>query len=212
MSKKIKIINCGFGNLASVSNAIDYLGYDFQIIDKPCALKDATHVILPGVGAFQSAMSKLKNDNWIDVIDKFIKKKGYFLGICLGMQLLFKYGTDESTYDLIDGLGFFDGKCEKFNFQNINGFYPLPHIGFNKVKNIKTKIWNNIEEETFFYFVHSFRIKEVKDKMKNYKVCYTDYGERFISFIEKDNIFGAQFHPEKSHTSGLKLIKNFCDL
>lgn len=209
MNKKIKIINCGFGNLESISNSLNYLGFAHQLINHVSMLDDATHVILPGVGTFQTGMQNLKNEGWIERLHSFHKNNGYILGICLGMQLLFRTGTNEENNQIIDGLGFFNGHCEKFKFDHKT--LPVPHIGFNKVKNNKTKIWNNIDCNSFFYFVHSYRVVDVPDECKNeYKICYTNYGDKFISFIEKKNIFGAQFHPEKSHLSGLKLIKNFC--
>jgi glutamine amidotransferase len=140
-------------------------------------------------------------------IKEFVSEGGLVLGICLGMQLLFKYGEEGGKSE---GLNFFNYKCSSFN--TIKKFnHPLPHIGFSKVVHPNTKIWEGIKNPSDFYFVHSYRIVDVPDECKNeYKICYTNYGDKFISFIEKKNIFGAQFHPEKSHLSGLKLIKNFC--
>ena len=210
LNKVIKIIDYGFGNLASVKNAINFNGFKCNVALEPKDLNNSTHIILPGVGSFEAGIEKLKKKGWIKNLNQFVKNGGKLLGICLGMQLLFKSGIDEQTGLNIEGIGILDGKCEKF--MNINKYnLPLPHIGFNKVAHQKTKIWEGIPQNSFFYFVHSYRIKEINKKF-DYKISVTNYGEDFISFIEYKNVFGAQFHPEKSHLCGLKLIKNFCNL
>ena len=210
MNIKIGIIDCNFGNIASLLNSIKYLGYDFQVIEKTKKLDNLTHLILPGVGSFNKAAKKLRNTGWSDEINEFVIKSKPFLGICLGMQLLFDSSSENGDEQ---GLGLFRGKCEKFS----NGLnLSLPHIGFNLVDNPKTKIWKNIPNNSPFYFVHSFRVL-LNDQTKggdvnNPQTSKTHYGEKFISFIENKNIFGAQFHPEKSHKLGLNLIKNFVEL
>ena len=210
LNKIIKIVDYGFGNLASVKNAINFNGFECTFAKKPNDLKSSTHLILPGVGSFEAGIKKLKKDGWIKNIHQFVKNGGYLFGICLGMQLLFKNGTDERTGLNIDGIGIIEGTCEKF--LNINKHsLPLPHIGFNKVAYQKSDIWRDIPQNSFFYFVHSYRIAKIK-KNTDYKISSTNYGENFISFIECKKVFGAQFHPEKSHSCGLKLLKNFCDL
>lgn len=210
LNKNIKIIDYGFGNLASVKNAIQFNGFKCSFVRHPNELDKSSHLILPGVGSFEAGIEKLNKDGWITKIQNFVKNGGYLFGICLGMQLLFKNGTNEKTNENIQGLGLIDGTCEKFvNLHKIN--LPLPHIGFNNVTYKKTKIWENIPQNSFFYFVHSYRVKNISHNF-DYKISTTKYGEEFISFIEYKKIFGAQFHPEKSHASGLKLIKNFCEL
>ncbi len=206
--KKIHIVNYGFGNITSVKNAIEFIGYDVKVCDNSEDLKNASHLILPGVGSFESGIKSLKENGWIDSLKKYVNKGNYLFGICLGMQLLFKKGKNEKNNEDIDGLCFFEGKCEKF-FYNSDTKLQLPHIGFNKVKINKSKIWEDITDESFFYFVHSYRIK---DTLENYITGETTYGEKFISFIENKNVYGSQFHPEKSHKKGLTLLKNFCDL
>ena len=200
--KKVAIIDAGFGNISSVNNAIKHLGFDFDIITTTSNLNTHTHLILPGVGSFNKASKKLKSLGWFDAIKDFSKKSKPFLGICLGMQLMFESGDEHGDGE---GLGFFKGKCEKFSQQNK---YPLPHVGFNLVKHSETSIWKNIPSPSPFYFVHSYRISNIKDEAI---ISKTFYGEDFIAFIEKKKIFGAQFHPEKSHNVGLKLLKNFID-
>jgi imidazole glycerol-phosphate synthase subunit HisH len=197
----IGIIESGFGNIASVINAIKYLNYNFQIIKSPKNLESFSQIILPGVGSFNKAAKKLKKNGWFSAIKEFTKKGKPLLGICLGMQLMFEEGIEHGK---TKGLGLFKGKCEKFKK---NKKFPIPHVGFNIVKHQNTKIWKDIPNLSPFYFVHSYKISP----KKNAKQSLTKYGEEFISFIERDNIYGAQFHPEKSHKIGLKLIKNFIE-
>tara|TARA_B100000586_G_scaffold269753_1_gene249702 strand:+ start:7185 stop:7868 length:684 start_codon:yes stop_codon:yes gene_type:complete len=205
--KKIGIIDCGFGNIASLINAIKYLNCEYVIIKKPENLTNLTHLILPGVGSFNLSAKKLRNLGWINGIKDFIKFSKPFMGICLGMQLMFEDGSEHGHEK---GLGLFQGRCELFS-KNLN--IKLPHMGFNLVNNFPSKIWQNIPKNSPFYFVHSYRVTDNDFKnSKDIKISKTFYGEKFISFIEKDKIFGAQFHPEKSHNVGLKLIENFLDV
>ena len=202
IKKKICIIDYEIVNIASIENAIKYLKYDYEILKKPKNLDNFSHMILPGVGSFKKGMEKLKENNWSQEIIKFVEKSGFLLGICLGMQLLFERSFEETK---TNGLGLFKGELKLFDKKNL----PLPHIGFNLVNHNNSKIWKNIENPSPFYFVHSYRLKNFDiDANKS----LTNYGGNFISFIEKKNIFGAQFHPEKSHSVGLQLLKNFFEL
>ena len=204
--KKIGIIDCDFGNIASLKNSIRYLDHDYKVIHDKIDLDNISHIILPGVGSYNEAAKKIKNQGLDDQINEFITRSKPFMGICLGMQLMFESGTENGKEH---GLGLFQGECQKFS-ENLN--INLPHIGFNLVDNPKTKIWKAIPQCSPFYFVHSYRILSRKqNNEKNVKCSTTFYGENFISFIEKDNIFGAQFHPEKSHKIGLRLLKNFIE-
>jgi glutamine amidotransferase len=202
MKKKIGIIDVGFGNIASVINAIRFLKYDYKVIKRSSELRLLTHLILPGVGSFNKAAKKLQKNGWHPEIKKFVNEGKPLLGICMGMQLLFEEGTEHGT---AKGLGLFKGRCEIFKKDKK---YPLPHVGFNLVKHNNTSIWNGIANYSPFYFIHSYRVLPNKEKIK---VGLTSYGEKFISFIEKNNIFGAQFHPEKSHRAGLALLQNFVE-
>ena len=209
IKKKICIVDYGFGNISSLENALEYLKFEYCTLKTARNFNNFSHLILPGVGAFEAGINKLKKLKWDSKIKEFVNNGGYLFGICLGMQLLFKYGTNEKTNKVIEGLGFFEGKCEKF-FNNTNkNKLPLPHVGFNKVNHYNSKIWNKIDNPSYFYFVHSYKISFTD---KTIKCSKTNYGEEFISFIEKKNIFASQFHPEKSHLIGLNLIKNFCSL
>ena len=209
MNKKIHLIDYGFGNLASVKNALEFLNYNCKIIDQNTELDNITHLILPGVGSFEAGIKTLKKQKWDKKIKMLVKNKVKLLGICLGMQLLFKTGHNEKNKKKIEGLKLIDGTCEEF-FKNNKYKLPLPHVGFNKVNFKKSKIWNKIENNSYFYFVHSHRVKIINEKKVS--IAISKYGEDFISYVEKGNIFGSQFHPEKSNKSGLNFLKNFCDI
>ncbi len=209
MTKKSKvgIIDCDFGNLASLENSIKFLNFDYQIIKDKIVSDQLTHLILPGVGSYNEAAKKIRASGLDEQIKEFTIKSKPFLGICLGMQLMFETSSENGKES---GLGLFKGECEKFSDNlKIN----LPHIGFNLVENPNTKIWKEIPYNSPFYFVHSYRVL-MNENINNNTVKYskTFYGEDFISFIEKENVFGAQFHPEKSHKIGLRLLKNFLEI
>jgi len=210
MVKKIHLIDYGFGNLPSVKNAIEFLNHECVIVNKSTKLKEITHIILPGVGSFESGISALIKQGWQKKINSLVKNNVYLLGICLGMQLLFTNGHNEKNNKKIKGLGLIKGTCERF-FSKKKQNLPLPHVGFNSVNHNKSKIWNNIVNNSYFYFIHSHKISLTSDN-KDFSYSTSDYGEKFISFVEKKNIFGSQFHPEKSNESGIQLLKNFCNL
>ena len=204
MKKKIiGIIDYGAGNLGSIYNAINYLGYEAKLLERPESINKFSHIILPGVGSFGELSKNLKKKNWPLKIKIYLEKGNFLLGICAGMQLLFQE-SDESKG--VKGLGLIKGKLQMFN-RSSN--LPIPHVGFNEVNFTNSKIWNGIKNKSAFYFIHSYRITENEE---NIKISTTTYGEKFISFVEKENIFGAQFHPEKSHVIGLRLLKNFIGL
>ena len=201
--KKVGIIDYGAGNLGSIYNAIKYLNAPTKIISNPENINQFSHLILPGVGSFGTLSKNLKKKNWPNDIREFVKKGKSLLGVCVGMQLLFEE-SDESKG--AKGLSLIKGSFQVFNESNK---LPLPHIGFNEVIHNKTAIWKGIENNSPFYFIHSFRIMKTNDEVITSK---TTYGDEFISFVEKDNVFGSQFHPEKSHYVGLKLLKNFLEV
>ena len=200
-NKRVCIVDYELVNIASIENAIKYLGFDYEILKKPKNLELFSHLVLPGVGSYHEAAKKLNLTGWNIAIKDFASSLKPIFGICLGMQLMFD-GSEEDGWS--EGLGFFKGKLQTFS----KGKFPSPHMGFNLVNHKNTKIWNNIESPSPFYFVHSYRVKESD---RDAIIAKTSYGEDFISFIEKKKFFGAQFHPEKSHKVGLKLLKNFID-
>ena len=180
-----------------------------KLVDHNTNLSDITHLILPGVGSFEAGIKTLQKQKWDKKIKLLIKKNVKLLGICLGMQLLFKTGHNEKSKKKVNGLKLIDGICESF-FKSNKYKLPLPHVGFNKVDFKKSKIWNSSQKNSYFYFVHSHRVKIIKEEKISTGI--TNYGENFVSYVEKGNIFGAQFHPEKSNNSGLIFLKKFCEL
>ncbi|MCM8819460.1 MAG: imidazole glycerol phosphate synthase subunit HisH [Candidatus Omnitrophica bacterium] len=202
----IVIIDYGMGNLRSVKKAIEFLGKDAKVTDNSKFIKVAKKIILPGVGHFGKAVLELKRRKIFDVLIKKITEGIPFLGICLGMQIVFEKSQEAKN---TKGLGLIKGEVRKFNLKNLI----VPHMGWNNVsvikKTKKTKIFEGIKNNSFFYFAHSYYcLPEEKDVI----VAITDYKIKFCSVINKKNIWAVQFHPEKSQNVGLKLLKNFIDL
>lgn len=201
----ISIVNCNIGNVGSVANMIKKAGGESKICSTPEELLEATKIILPGVGAFDSGMHKLREGGWIDLLNhKAMIEKVPVLGICLGMQLM-AHASEEGD---LKGLGWVPGQAVKFSFGS-NAF-KVPHMGWNHVQiQKKTKlIDSSFDEELRFYFVHAYYMK-LDDEMDELLSC--DYGIRFTCGFEKENLIGVQFHPEKSHKYGLHLMKNFVE-
>lgn len=198
----IGIINYGVGNIQSVKNSLDYLKISNKIISKPQEIDRCSKIILPGVGAFGPAMDKLNKLGFAKKISDFASAGKPILGLCLGMQLLFETSLEGGRYK---GLGLIKGKV--LHFKNKIKNLPVPHIGWNNLK-IKSAslLFNNIDDNSCFYFVHSFYCQPIK---KTASIGETNYGIRFTSVINVGKIFGCQFHPEKSQSAGLKLLENF---
>ena len=201
----IGIIDCGIGNLSSVKNILDYVGAESIIINNPDSIKLIDKIILPGVGSFKLAMNNLEKKGFISPIKKFAETDKYILGICLGMQLLSKQGTESG---LTKGLGLIDGIVDKLDSKNLR----IPHMGWNGIKlNESHQIIENVKIDADFYFVHSFAFKA---KFNHNIIAYTNYGKDFPSIIcnNKKNVIGIQFHPEKSQKQGLRIIENFINI
>ena len=205
MSNKIGIINYGMGNLRSVENAVKKLNFEAIIIKNPEDTNNVDKLILPGVGSFKEAMKLLNIGNWIEKINfNVIQKKKPIFGICLGMQL---FGSNSEEFGFTKGFNFIDGEIK--SLKNLGCKNNLPQIGWNSIKKKNEhKFMSSIPDNTDFYFVNSFAFKP-----KDYSniISETDYGVKFCSVIAKDNIFGTQFHPEKSSKAGKQLLKNFLD-
>ncbi len=195
----VALIEYGAGNIFSVKNALDYLGIENKLTADPDEIRSADALILPGVGAFGAAMESLKNSGLVPVIKEEAKRKP-FLGICLGMQLLFDKGYEFGEYD---GLGLISGTVEKISEPGL----VVPHMGWNKLEIcFDSPVMNGITSDDFVYFVHSY--KAVTD-MKNI-VAYSEYGGIVPAMVSDGKyVFGAQFHPEKSGNTGLKILANF---
>ena len=202
MEKKVAVIDYGMGNLKNVKNAFNFLGYSAKITGGFEDIKNATHLVLPGVGGFKDAMATLKRNELVNPIKDAITEGKKFLGICLGMQLLFET-SEEFGYS--EGLGIFKGKVVKFDENAVN---LIPHIGWNDIEILKPlEEFKGIEDKSFFYFLHSYYCVPEEDITA--AVC--DYYGKFTACVKKDNIFACQFHPEKSHKEGLSLLKNFIE-
>ncbi|MDD5658894.1 MAG: imidazole glycerol phosphate synthase subunit HisH [Actinomycetota bacterium] len=197
--KYIAIIDYNAGNIKSVSNALLKIGALVKVTNSPKVIRNASAIILPGVGAFGNAINNLEILNLSGVIKREIKRKP-FLGICLGLQLLFEYSNEKESSE---GLCILKGYVDK-----IPEGVKIPHIGWNQVNIIKndSRLFDDIENNANFYFVHSYHVN-CEDKSIISSV--TDYGVNLTSSIEKDNIFAIQFHPEKSSSKGITMLENF---
>lgn len=201
MKNKIGIIDYGFGNLGSVKNALDFLGIDSEIFDDVNNISNYSKLILPGVGAFEDAINTLREKKFDIAIKEAVENGTPILGICLGMQLLFDKSYENGEHI---GLSLLKGDIVRFN-ESLN--VKVPHIGWNSLKyDVNSKLYKNIQKEPYVYFVHSYHLKTDE----NIVSATTFYGTEIQVSVEKDNIFGVQFHPEKSGDIGLKMLENFC--
>lgn len=197
----IAIIDYGAGNLFSVKNALDYLGLENIITNNPKDLEDADKLILPGVGAFPDAMRMLGESGLVDVIKEQVKHKP-LLGICLGMQMLFEKGYE---FGETEGLGYIKGSVKYMELENL----PVPHIGWNSLEfNEKSPLLDKCSDGDFVYFVHSYAAECPSVNV----AAYCDYGMKVPALVQNGNVYGAQFHPEKSGEVGLNILKNFSNL
>ena len=202
--KPLVIVDYGMGNIYSVQSALKYIGVESVYTHESSIILEADHILLPGVGSFHVAMENIKGLG-LDAILKeaVVTRRIPIMGICLGMQLLGKSSTENG---FTEGLGFFDGICEKFDPST---GIRVPHVGFNDVEKPKeTKLYADLDDHSDFYFVHSYRMTTEETK----GIAYCDYGGRFVASFEKDNVMGTQFHPEKSRRNGLTLLQNFVNI
>lgn len=196
----IAIIDYGAGNIFSVKNALDYLGVKSGLTKEKSDIENADGIILPGVGAFPWAMNMLEKSGLTETVKQQAVQKP-FLGICLGMQLLFDKGYE---FEETNGLGLISGKVELME----TGGLSLPHIGWNKLEiNHDCELLNGVGEE-YVYFVHSYAAICGSDDV----AAYCDYGGKRTALVNKGTVCGAQFHPEKSGAVGLKMLRNFADM
>jgi len=196
----IAIVDYGMGNLRSVQKALESVGASAKITQSADEILKADKIVLPGVGAFAVAMDKLKALNLIKPLKKVIKCDKPFLGICLGLQLLF---TESQEARGVKGLNIFKGTVKKFQSLKV------PHIGWNQIKinsENNSQLFSEITDKSNMYFCHSYF---VDPKDKKITAATTDYGIDFVSAVAKGNIIGVQFHPEKSQKTGLKILENF---
>ncbi|MBR5376838.1 MAG: imidazole glycerol phosphate synthase subunit HisH [Lachnospiraceae bacterium] len=200
----IAIADYDAGNINSVEKAVRHLGYDCVTTRKAEEIEKASSLILPGVGAFGDAMNKLSGYGLVDVIKDFISSGRPFLGICLGLQLLYEESEEDPG---VKGLGILEGTIKKI--PNKEGL-KVPNIGWNSLEFPREgRLFAGISEGTFVYFVHSYYLHAAKEDTVTATI---DYGTRIDASVEKDNIFACQFHPEKSSSEGLKILRNFLEI
>ena len=197
----IAIVDYGAGNLMSVHNSLDFLGYENKIADTPAVIEQAAGVILPGVGAFPDAMDALHASGLTDAVLQAAKEKP-FLGICLGMQMLFEESDEVRP---CKGLGVLPGRIER-----IQTGLKLPQIGWNALDILRPNVMTaGVQQGDYVYFVHSFMAVPAEE---GDLAAVTDYGARVPAMVARGNLFGCQFHPEKSGKVGLKMLQNFAKL
>lgn len=224
----IAIIDYGMGNLRSVEKAFEKVGFDAVVTDKADTIENADKIVLPGVGAFQDAIDGLQERNLIGPITNHIKRNKLFLGICLGLHLLFTRSHEDGVHE---GLDIISGEVVRFKADRLNvndsgqkdmpkmskelsvvnnQKLKIPHMGWNTIRTMKdVPILKGLPADPYMYFVHSYFV--VPDR-KDVVATETDYGTAFVSMISIDNIFAMQFHPEKSQHYGLTILRNFGEL
>ena len=200
----IAIIDYGAGNLKSVENASLFLGKKVKVTDSVNTIKKAKKIVLPGVGAFDDTMRELSKRGIAEAIKESQKSGKLYLGICLGLQVLFE-GSDEGR---VSGLGVIKGRVRRFKEED---GIKVPHIGWNTVHftSCMGRLTEGIKDEAYFYFDHSYYIFPEDAKIV---AGTTEYGMNFVSMIKRENIYGMQFHPERSQANGLKMLENFIKL
>jgi len=197
----IAVIDYGMGNLRSVEKAFQFLGFDAVITDRPEQAEGATHLVLPGDAAFGDAMRNLVELGWDDLILKGVEQGKPFLGICMGLQLMFDESEEGGKHR---GLGMLPGRIVKFPATE-----RVPQIGWNQIAIERSvEILDGVPEGSYFYFVHSYYV----DAADADRVATTEYGLEYTSIAARDNALGVQFHPEKSQQIGLRLLRNFARL
>jgi imidazole glycerol-phosphate synthase subunit HisH len=203
----ITIVNYGSGNIQAIRNIYKKLNIEVAIADTPESLDHATKLILPGVGAFDKTMRQLIDSGLKSKLDNLVLEKQVpVLGICVGMQIL-SNGSEEGE---LPGLGWIEGQVKMFDVSKFTHKPHIPHMGWNTVKpTVDHPLFNNLDEQQGFYFLHSYYFECTH--AKNF-LAATEYSGSFASAIYNGNIFGMQFHPEKSHHNGIQLLKNYADL
>lgn len=203
----ITILDYGSGNINALKNIYDRLNISIEFAKTKEQILSADHIILPGVGAFDETVSTLHENGFIDVLNKkVLDEKVPILGICVGMQML----AHRSEEGILKGLSWIPGKVRKFDINMIPDKPKIPHLGWNSIVTMRDCVlFKDIDPETGFYFMHSYYF-ECADE--NNVIAKTEYGTTFHSAVNYENIYGVQFHPEKSHDNGIQLLRNFANL
>ena len=203
----IKIVNYGSGNIQAILNIYKRLNINCEVANAPEELLDAAKIILPGVGAFDETMRQLLASGFKEILDEMVLiNKTPIIGICVGMQIL----GNKSDEGLLPGLGYIDGDIKKFDTNIFTHKPHLPHLGWNSISLEQNhRIFDGIDTEKGFYFLHTYYFK---CNSSTNTLAKTNYGIEFSSAVINNNVFGMQFHPEKSHSNGVQLFKNFAEL
>lgn len=203
----IAIVNYGSGNIQAIANIFARLGVPFRVASAPEELKGADQFLLPGVGAFDQCMRQLNASDMRQALDRYVLEAGKpILGICVGMQLLAQSSEEGEEA----GLSWINGAVKRFELSNFREATRLPHMGWNTIEPVQqSNLFDEVDLTTGYYFLHSyyFGCADAGDVL-----AVTEYGGRFASAVHRDNVYGVQFHPEKSHQAGIQLLKNFSQL
>lgn len=203
---KIAIVDYGVGNLSSIENMFKRIGIDALITSDPHQIEASEKMVLPGVGAFDSCVEKFDRSGLREVIDDLVNQKQQpILGICVGLQMM----TEKSEEGSSTGLGWIKGRTVRFHEEDLPKGYKIPHMGWSDVHLSKPSLLLQNIEEPRFYFAHSYY---VVPEVENDILLFGEYGKRFTAAVQKNNIVGVQFHPEKSHSFGMKFLENFAAL
>jgi len=203
----VAVVDYGMGNLRSVAKALEKVGADVQVTSSPREIRRAQKIVLPGVGSFADAVAELKKRTLFDLLKEEILSGKHFLGLCLGLQLLFTESYEDGVHR---GFDILKGKVVRFAFDAERSTLKVPHMGWNRVRRQRpTPLLEGLASEVYFYFVHSYYCIPDEEEVV---VGTTDYGFDFASVVQKENLFGTQFHPEKSQADGLKVLENFLRL
>ncbi len=200
----VAVVDYGMGNLRSVQKGLERVGVNAEVTRDPERIAIAAGVVLPGVGAFGACMENLRSYGLIDPVRQAIDSGRPFLGICVGLQLLFE---ESEEYGPVQGLGILKGRCRRFPHREDDPDYRVPHMGWNQLdKKNASPLLDGVDDGAFVYFVHSY-YAEADDP--SVVAASTRYGVEFVASVSRDNVYGCQFHPEKSQQIGLKILENF---
>ncbi len=205
----IAIVDYGMGNLRSVQKAFERVGADAQIVASAEQIDRAAKVVLPGVGAFADAIEHMRAQGLVDPVVRAVDSGRPFLGICLGLQLLFDVSYEDGEHT---GLGLVPGKVVRFDFEGLPAARGLkiPHMGWNQlVWDDACPLLHGVTPGTHFYFVHSYHVQPIDADVSS---AWSEHGVRFVAMVWRDNLYATQFHPEKSQRCGLKILENFAKL
>lgn len=200
---QISIIDYGMANLRSVQKAFEHVGHAARVVDTPEQIEAADRIVLPGVGAFKDAVATLRARHFDEPILRHIQRGKPFLGICLGLQMLFDVGNEDGEHA---GLGLLGGSCVRFDVDRTDGL-KVPHMGWNQLNVVRrSPILHDLVDDAGVYFVHGYHVVPTDESVI---ATTTDYGRPFVSSIWRDNVVATQFHPEKSQKVGLRILENF---